>query len=191
MILGKRQVEIGEYQAADLTFRKVLNLKTFIPDDLCYYYGETLYRIKKYRLSQTFLVKYIELTDSNAVFFDTTNSLLNLVNAKITDIDNCEVCDEDGFKIESIACPTCSGDGLLHGPCNRCHGSGEEVCKVCLGEKVEIQKTSFGRRYIPCTNCNETGFVPCSKCNGKGALDYKCQKCEGVGELSKRVRVIE
>ncbi len=191
MKLGKRQFEIGAYQAADLTFRKVLNLRTFVPDELCYFYGNTLYQLKNYNLSQNFLNKYLQLTDSNAPYTDTTMVLLALLDKKIEEIKACEECDEEGFKIEFIDCHVCSGDGILVGPCNRCHGTGEEVCKICLGEKVEIQRTSFGRRYIPCTNCNETGYVKCGKCDGDGKLEYKCKECGGEGKLGRKIRVVE
>ncbi|MEQ8358127.1 MAG: hypothetical protein RH860_01475 [Cytophagales bacterium] len=191
MRLGKRQFEIGAYKAADVTFRKALNLRTFVPDELCYFYGNTLYQLKNYSLSQNFLNKYLELTDSNATYTDTTLALLTLLEQKQKLIEACAECDEDGFKIELHECHVCSGDGLLIGPCNRCQGSGEEVCKVCLGEKVEIQRTSFGRRYIPCTNCNETGYVQCTKCSGDGKLEYKCKECNGKGVLSRKVRVVD
>jgi hypothetical protein len=191
MKLGKRQVEIGAYKAADLTFRKVLNLRTFVPDELTYYYGNTLFQLRNYRLSQSFLSKYLELTDSTAPFYDTTTVLLAIVDDKVRQIDACEECDENGYKIEELDCHVCSGDGIEIGPCDQCKGTGEEVCKVCLGEKVEIQRTSFGRRYVPCSNCDETGFVPCRKCKGEKILEYKCHECKGSGYLKRRVRVVE
>lgn len=191
MRLGVRQMELGNYKAADLSFRKILNLRTFIPDELSYYYGNTLYQLKEYRLSNEFISRYIKLSDSNSTYLDTAYNLQNILIVKMQKIKECVECDKDGYKIELIECNVCSGDGIQVGPCNRCHGTGEEVCKVCFGEKVEIQKTSFGRRYVPCTNCNETGQVTCQKCDGEKVLDFSCKKCGGSGKLEKRVRVVE
>ncbi len=181
----------GNYKEADVIFRKILSLKVIIPDEFCYYYGETLMELKNYRLSQSFLEKYLELTDNKGEFVGETNESLAYVKGKIDEIDECAECDDEGFLVSMQDCHICGGDGKREVPCSRCKGRGEEVCPTCLGEGIEVLRTSFGRRYITCTTCHEVGHITCQKCRGS-KLEYRlCDACKGIGKLEVKKRIID
>lgn len=181
----------GNYRDADVIFRKILSLKVIIPDEFCYYYGQTLLELKNYRLSESFLEKYLELTDNQGEFVAQTNTSLEEVRLKIREIENCVQCDDDGFVVSMQECHICGGDGKVETPCSRCRGRGDEVCPTCLGEGIEVLRTSFGRRYIACTTCHEMGNITCRKCDGS-KVEYKlCDACRGIGKLETRKRVVD
>ncbi len=181
----------GNYTQADLIFRKVLGLKVIIPDDFCYYYGKTLYNLRNYKLSQSFLKKYQELTNYNGEFSQSANESLIILAKKIAAIDKCADCDENGFLVSLQECHICEGDGKTTAVCTRCRGRGEEICPTCMGEGVEVFRTSFGRRYVACTTCNESGHIECRKCLGTGEEFQLCPTCKGVGKLEVKKRIIE
>jgi hypothetical protein len=181
----------GNYVGADLLFRKILSMEVIIPDEFCFYYGETLFELRKYRLSKTFLDKYQELTDGAGTFSEETSTALAEVNKKISAIKKCADCDDDGFLVTLEDCHFCGGDGKISAPCSRCGGSGVEICPTCLGEGVEVLRTSFGRRYITCTTCNGIGSITCQKCLGTKIEYHLCDACGGTGKLEMRKRIID
>ena len=47
MELAIAQMNDGDYEAANITFRKILKLNTVLPDDLSYLFAETLYMVNQ------------------------------------------------------------------------------------------------------------------------------------------------
>src|SRR5688572_6075621 len=60
---AKKQMEDGNYQRANLIFRKMLTLKTVLPTEMSYLFAETLYKVGQFENSKNFLEKYLSITD--------------------------------------------------------------------------------------------------------------------------------
>ena len=191
MLEAKSNMQRANYSEADVIFRKILSLKVIIPDEFCYYYGETLLQLKNYRLSESFFEKYLELTENQGEFVEQTNTSLVRVRRKIEEIEECAECDDEGFLVYMQECHICGADGKVEAPCSRCDGRGEEVCPTRLGEGIEVLRTSFGRRYITCTTCHEHGSITCRKCQGTKVEYHLCDACKGIGKLETRKRIID
>ena len=141
---AKSNMVRGNYSEADIIFRKILSLKVIIPDEFCYYYGETLFKLKNYRLSESFFEKYLELTENHGQFASQTQESIADIKRKLSEINECEECDEDGFLVYMQDCHICGADGKVEQACSRCKGRGEEVCPTCLGEGIEVLRTVLG-----------------------------------------------
>ncbi len=61
--------------------------------------------------------------------------------------------------------------------CDRCQGTGWEVCPVCSGAGIQIYDILGNKTFpaldsisIVCTRCHGSGRIVCTLCNGTGIL---------------------
>jgi tetratricopeptide (TPR) repeat protein len=153
--LGVRQMDAGEYESADQSFRAVLESVTVLPSEICYYFGVNSYYLGKYKQSINWLNKYIELKGTSGQFFDNTTEYLKKSEeaylAQKTDQDNESEDSEIEIDYESL-------------PDLDCGPSGKVLCPVCNGVTVIIKHDKFGKRvYQSCPYCDDHGTLTCEE----------------------------
>jgi len=171
---AKKLMLVKKYNQAEVLFVKIFKMDALLPDEICYHYGKTLFELKKYQQSKTFLEKYIRLKGEQGEFY--LNSLqLELDIEKAIDPNANKECE----MIVYDTCHLCHGTGAAFQSCTRCEGHGRIICDLCQGNKVNIESTSFGERYFTCSRCNGSGIVPCPVCEGTKLEKRKCAHCKG------------
>ncbi|HBH23330.1 MAG TPA: hypothetical protein DDY13_07890 [Cytophagales bacterium] len=155
---GRSQMENGDYELAEASFKQVLNNVNVLPAEICYYFGKNSYFLKKYKQSINWLNKYIELKGTRGQYFEESKEYLALAEDAYRDtrqtesgqelITENEVVTEFTF-VEQIDC--FEGDKI--------------VCPVCRGKTVIIKQGAFGRTYETCPYCNDHGLLTCDEYN--------------------------
>ena len=180
---AKALMDAGKYEAANQTFRNILDSKQVIPSELCYYFAETLFMIGQYKNSENFAAKYIELTGKGGDYYKEVIDLQELLANRVDDILACQLCDRNGYRYEN--CHVCSSTGQLTSQCYYCKGNGLITCQTCLGEGVQIGNTQFGTKtYTTCQICQGNGKHTCPVCTGTKELTNNCYHCAGTGRES-------
>lgn len=178
---AKSQMAAEKYEDANLSFRKLLALKTVLPSEMCYYFAETLYKINQLQNSKNFIQKYYKLTGSDGKYYKKTVALEKLVDEKFKEIESCSLCDDKGYTLKE--CHECHGEGHHTQSCHYCRGKGVIVCSVCGGKGVKISENLFKEKeYHSCTVCGSKGYRTCSVCNGTKTEEIKCNVCKGTGK---------
>lgn len=180
---GKLQMEQGDYESANITFRKILALDTILPSQFCYYFAETLYMVGQYQNSKSFINKYYELTGIKGRFYENVTNLEKMVELEISNLSNCQFCDPNGYRLET--CAVCDGHGVHNTTCSYCRGKGLILCQQCKGHGVEININQYGENeYKSCKICQTRGYVVCPTCKGNKISSVTCQVCNGLGKTS-------
>ena len=182
---AKKEMKAENYDAANRTFRKLLNSHKILPDELSYLFAETLYMIGQYENSHNFLDKYKKLTQKAGDYYEQSIQLDELLDDKLKEIVMCRICDKKGYTLR--VCHNCNGSGHTIENCNYCKGTGISSCMVCLGEGVIITATEFDNKsYKTCLNCQAKGHVACPVCEGSRQIDNSCSVCLGTGKESTK-----
>jgi hypothetical protein len=177
---GKVQMKDGNYDLANMTFRKVLTLNIPLPPEFCYLFAETLYMVGQYQNSKSFLEKYFDLTGARGDYFEQADELKNVIEEKLHEVQTCQLCDASGYKL--VICDDCSGKGSLLSGCDYCKEKGIVSCIVCKGEGVKIVRNFFGdNEYSTCDHCQGKGFTDCPVCKGNKEHYSSCRICKGKG----------
>lgn len=157
--LGIKQMEAGEYQSADQSFRTVLETVKILPSEICYYFGVNSYHLGRYKQSINWLNKYIELKGTSGQFFDETSKYLKKAEEayraeqEAMKKDDQTSADMSDVKVDYENLPDID-----------CNPSGKVVCPVCKGITVIIHKDKFGRHiYQSCPYCDEHGYLTCKE----------------------------
>lgn len=169
-------IDQSKYIQAEILFIKIFKMNVVMPDEICYYYGKTLFEVKKYTQAQSFLDKYNRLKGERGGFYLQSLQLL-LEIEKATDPHADKTCE----KIVLDSCHVCKGKGVAFLPCTRCEGHGKIICDLCKGTKVTIEFTSFGDRYFTCSRCTGLGVTVCPTCEGTKQEKRRCSNCHGKG----------
>ena len=179
---AREQMAAEDFQAANQSFRKMLNLKTVLPTEMCYYFAATLFALEQYENSLRFTEKYLQLAGAGGEFFRESKELQSLLKEKMSTIRNCSSCDSQGYVLE--ACPNCEATGQLTKTCSRCYGRKQLTCLPCEGEGVVIEKNHFNQHtYLTCQRCQGKGTEQCPTCEGEGKTVQNCGYCKGSGLL--------
>lgn len=178
---AKKQMAAEDYEAANRSFRKMLETNAVLPTDMCFYFATTLYMIGQYENSLRFVEKYERLAGSGGEYFRETAELKLLLGEEMETIKACNHCDLKGYVLET--CHECEGKGELFQSCRKCFGRVKIKCETCSGEGVKIEKDHFGQKhYQSCPTCEGEGIQICPLCKGKGSLSSKCRSCGGSGQ---------
>lgn len=181
--LAKEQMAAEDFTAANKTFRKMLDLKTTLPNEMCYFFASTLFMLGQHENSLRFAEKYEKLTGTGGEFYQDTQKLKALLNAEREKILSCSVCDNQGYVLHD--CRYCEGQGHFEQSCLKCLGNKHVKCKSCDGEGVKIAKNHFGQsNYNTCSVCEGNGFQECSFCEGSGEKKQSCRYCSGSGSMA-------
>ena len=173
------QMNDGDYEAANLTFRKILKLNKVLPDDLSYLFAETLYMVNQIHNSRSFLDKYIRLAGSNGRYYTSAMDLRHFLDDEYELILVCKLCDNRGYRL--IPCDICEGEGKITNTCFYCRGVGISGCETCTGEGVTTSFNALGSlQYQTCNNCEGKGQAACRQCKGDKILSDACPACHGT-----------
>jgi hypothetical protein len=178
---GKELVQNQEYDQANMTFRRILTLNQPIPSEFCYYFAKSLYHTAQYRNSQSFIDKYYELSGQGGEFFTEIKHLETLIKNELSRIDECDLCDDNGYRLET--CIYCDASGKVMKDCPTCKGKGNIICNLCGGGGVLVRRNVFNtNEYQTCGKCSGSGIIACPHCEGAKAISTVCSECRGVGE---------
>ncbi|GJM30591.1 MAG: hypothetical protein DHS20C17_32260 [Cyclobacteriaceae bacterium] len=171
----------GEYEEANLTFRKILKLNTVLPDELSYLFAETLYMVNQYHNSKNFLDKYIRLAGSTGRYYSQAIDLKHFLDQEYELILVCKLCDNRGYRL--IGCDVCDYKGKLTSQCFYCRGVGINRCEVCKGNGVTTSLNAFGEvLYQTCNDCQGKGQTVCKVCHGAKVIHEECEVCHGTSK---------
>jgi len=175
-----------DFLAADKKFRQILSLNEVVPTEALYFFAFTLEKNHQLQSSRNFLDKYLDLTGKSGEYFNEARMLQNKLDVLAKEIEACNYCDNDGFRL--ITCAVCDGTGHVDDKCPLCHGFGEITCRKCLGEGVQISKNPFGDNvYKTCEVCTGKGKEVCPQCNGANHVVQECPRCKGLGRSGSDV----
>jgi len=173
------QMNEGEYEQANLTFRKILRLDAVLPDELSYLFAETLYMVDQYHNSRSFLDKYIRLVGTNGRYYSQAMDLKHYLDKEYELILMCKECDNRGYRL--IDCDDCHGHGKLTSPCQSCRGVGINMCDPCKGQGVTTSVSAFQEvQYQTCSPCKGKGRTACKACLGAKEVYDNCTVCNGT-----------
>ena len=183
---AKAQMDQGDYEGANKTFRKALATKRVLPTSMSYFFAETLFVIHQNQNAKNFVEKYIQLAGRGGDYYDKAIRLKNLIDSQFEEIKDCEYCNLSGYRY--IECDNCNGLGHTVEICYNCHGNGLIMCPKCIGRGVLITMTSFGEPiYSSCDLCNSKGYITCNICNGEKELSGRCNVCLGTGKKVSKI----
>lgn len=175
-------MDAGNYEEANMSFRKLLALQTVVPTEMCYYFAETLFQLHQYQNSKNFINKYLKLTGTSGPFYRQVLELDKKVDEKFEEIKSCNLCNDKGYRFTT--CEKCNGEGHIHQSCSYCKGKGLTACVACGGKGVKITENAFKEKeYKTCTVCESKGVVTCPVCEGSKKEDIVCNQCKGKGKL--------
>lgn len=177
---AKKKMAEGDFQQANLVFRKMLKLNTVLPTEMSYLFAETLFKVGQYENSMNFLKKYQQLTDRGSDYYLLSLELEKQLNSQLQIIHDCNLCNRSGYKL--IPCTVCNQSGKTIQACTHCRGHGIVTCSVCTGAGVVISTNQFDEKeYRSCEKCASKGYVVCRVCEGKKQTESNCQACHGTG----------
>lgn len=179
MEVAIEQMNEGNYEDANITFRKILRMNTVLPDDLSYLFAETLYMVDQIHNSRNFLDKYIRLAGSNGRYYVQAMDLRHFLDEEYELILVCKLCDNRGYQL--VPCDICEGEGKITNPCFYCRGVGISRCDTCKGEGVSTSFNALGvLQYATCPTCEGKAQVTCKVCQGEKTLSDQCPACHGT-----------
>jgi len=178
---AKKQMEAGDYEAANKSFRKVLATNKTLPTEMSYLFAETLFVINQYQNSKNFVEKYLDLAGQGGDYYDKAIELNNMLDARFTEIRDCDFCNLSGYRY--VVCDNCDGSGHSIEMCYNCKANGLTTCPKCTGNGVLISFNTFGeRQYQSCSLCDSRGYIVCTVCHGEKNISGTCNVCLGTGQ---------
>ena len=178
---AKSQMDAGDYEGANRTFRKALATKKVLPTSMSYFFAKTLYVIHQNQNAKNFVEKYLQLAGRGGDYYDDAVRLRQLIDQQFEAIKNCEYCNLSGYRY--VECDNCNGLGVTVDTCYNCNGNGHIMCPKCLGKGVLITTNSFGELiYSSCDLCDSKGYIVCPVCHGEKELSGRCNVCLGTGK---------
>ncbi len=184
---AKLLMDEGNYEEANVYFRKALATKRVLPSSMSYYFAETLFVIHQNQNAKNFIDKYIELVGQGGDHFDKAIRLKSLIESQFDEIKNCGFCNFSGYRY--VVCDNCNGLGQTVEVCYNCNGNGLIMCPKCIGRGVLITSNTFGEQfYSSCDLCTSRGYITCTICHGDKELSGRCNVCLGTGKkVSKTI----
>ena len=178
---AKSQMGKGDFQKANLIFRKMLKLNSVLPTEMSYLFAETLYKVGQYENSKNFLEKYHQLTDRGSDYYLLSLELEKQLDKEMHRISDCQLCNISGYVL--TPCNVCHQSGKTIQDCSHCRGTGIVTCSVCVGSGVVITTNQFNEKeYRSCEKCSSKGFINCPVCEGRKQIESTCLACGGKGQ---------
>lgn len=176
-------MERSDYQTANSIFRNLIDSGLPLPEEMPYYFSETLFQLGQYDNSQNFVNKYLELTGFTGHNYEGAMRLKEKLKVPLAQILTCEQCDRRGYRYES--CTTCQGKKQLEQSCSYCKAKGVVGCSRC-GASGMIKKVNVFNivDFYECERCTGKGRLACPTCNGSGKEISACKACEGTGKMT-------
>ncbi len=178
---AKAQMDKGDYEGANITFRQALATKKVLPASMSYFFAKTLFIIHQNQNAKNFVEKYLQLAGRSGDYYEDALALKKMIDDEFEKIKNCEYCNLSGYRY--VLCDNCNGLGVTVEECYNCHGNGMVMCPKCIGKGVLIHHDQLGDPiYEPCDLCDTKGYIVCPVCHGKKELSGRCSVCLGTGK---------
>lgn len=175
-------MEREDYETANSIFRNLIDSGLPLPEEMPYYFAETLYELKQYDNSSNFLSKYFELNGFRGENYQGAKELEEKLKTPLAAIASCQLCNRQGYRLET--CETCNGSKKLEQECSYCKGHGIVGCSKCAGTGMITKRNIFNIvEYYECDRCAGKGRLTCPTCNGALKEVSDCKTCGGSGTV--------
>ncbi len=176
-------MERNDYQTANSIFRNLIESGLPLPEEMPYYFSETLFKLGQFDNSQNFLNKYLELTGFTGQNYEYAVRLKEKLKEPLAQILACELCDRRGYRYES--CSVCQENKQTEQECSYCKAKGVVGCSRC-GASGMIKKINVFNivEFFECERCAGKGRLSCPTCSGTGKEISTCKTCEGSGKTA-------
>lgn len=176
-------MEAKDYLTANSRFREIIDSNIPIPQEMPYYFAETLYELKQYDNSANFLNKYLEINGFKGDNYEYAKELEQKLKKPLDEIRTCQLCDRRGYRYK--ICFTCEGNKEIEQECTYCKGKGIIGCSRCAGSGLVTKKNVFNIvEYFECERCSGNGRLACPTCEGSKVEVGACRTCQGTGRLN-------
>lgn len=176
-------MEAKDYLTANTRFREIIDSNIPIPQEMPYYFAETLYELKQYDNSANFLNKYLEINGFKGDNYEYAKQLEQKLKKPLDEIRSCQLCDRRGYRYKT--CFTCEGSKKIEQECSYCKGKGIIGCSRCAGSGLVTKKNVFNIvEYFECERCTGNGRLTCPTCEGTKVEVGACRTCQGTGRLN-------
>ncbi len=176
-------LERKDYQTANSIFRNLIDSGLPLPDEMPYYFSETLFELKQYDNSSNFLNKYLELTGFKGENYQGAKELQEKLKVHIEEIHSCQLCDRRGYRFAT--CFTCDGSKQIEQDCNYCKSKGIVGCSRCAATGLIKKVNVFNIiEFFECERCSGKGRLTCPECEGSGKEISDCKTCLGSGKIT-------
>jgi hypothetical protein len=176
-------IERNDFQTANSIFRNLIDSGLPLPDDMPYYFAETLFQLGQFDNSNNFVSKYLEITGFTGQHYDGALALKEKLKAPLAQIEACNFCDARGYRYRT--CFVCEGKKQSEQACSYCKAKGLVGCSRC-GATGMIKKINVFNlvEFFECERCSGKGRLTCPECGGGGKEISECKTCNGSGHLS-------
>lgn len=176
-------MERSDYQTANSIFRNLIDSGLPLPDEMPYYFSETLFQLGQYDNSSNFVGKYLELTGFTGQNYEAASRLKAKLKAPLALIEACDRCDRRGYRYG--ICFVCEGKKESEQGCSYCKAKGIVGCSRC-GATGMIKKVNVFNivELFECERCAGKGRLTCPACEGDGKEISECKTCTGAGQLA-------
>jgi|TARA_R100000482_G_C5122723_1_gene146753 hypothetical protein len=176
-------MERQDYTTANSIFRNLIDSGLPLPEEMPYYFAETLYQLGQYDNSSNFLNKYLEINGFRGANYQGAQELQKKLEGPLKDIIQCQLCDRKGYRLEP--CSNCGGKQKLEQSCTYCRGKGIVGCSKCAATGMITKRNIFNIvEYFECDRCGGDGRLTCPNCQGSLKEISECKVCGGTGSLS-------
>jgi hypothetical protein len=176
-------MERNDFQTANSIFRNLIDSGLPLPDEMPYYFSETLFRLGQFDNSNNFISKYLELTGFTGQHYDAAIALKEKLKVPLAQIEACTYCDTRGYRYRT--CFVCEGKKLSEQPCSYCKSKGVVGCSRCGATGMIKRVNVFNLvEFFECERCAGKGRLTCPECEGKGKEISECKTCNGSGHLA-------
>lgn len=141
----------GEHELADKKLKYVLDNIKSVPSDLTFYFGKNSFFLQRYKQSQDWLNKYLQLKGTSGQHYAEAVAILKKAEAELVKEKTKEI-----QKTQEVLSVNYDID---------CGPTGKVSCPVCKGDHVIVKRGTFGDEYKTCPYCNEHGILTCDEYN--------------------------
>lgn len=176
-------MERSDYETANSIFRNLIDSGLPLPEEMPYYFSETLFQLGQFDNSQNFVSKYLELTGFTGQNYEAASRLKEKLKAPLAQIIACERCDRRGYRYTT--CSVCEGNKQVEQACAYCKAKGVVGCSRC-GASGMLKKINVFNivELFECERCAGKGRLSCPTCGGSGKEVSACKTCEGSGKTA-------
>lgn len=179
-------MESRDFDKANQVFRQIIDSNIPIPQEMPYFFAETLFELKQYDNSANFLNKYLEINGFKGDNYEHAKELEERLKSPLNEIKSCHLCDRRGYRYKT--CFTCEGSKEIEQDCNYCKAKGVIGCSRCAGSGLITKKNVFNIiEYFECERCAGKGRLTCPSCQGTKKEVGACKTCQGSGRLNSEI----
>ena len=176
-------LERNDFETANSIFRNLIDSGLPLPDEMPYYFSETLFELGQYDNSSNFLKKYLELTGFKGENYLGAKELQEKLKINLAEIEACRLCDRRGYRYDT--CFTCDGKKQIEQACDYCKSKGIVGCSRCSATGMIKKINVFNIvEFYECERCAGKGRLTCPECEGSGKEISNCKTCAGTGEIT-------